>query len=162
MKIKILANFFPFFRDWDRKGWVVRDIRSVQKLFYKDQEMLIFQEPFKSRDNCAKFLHFWECVADFKKHFQKMKFLIKDFFRKCDQIHRKLQIWSHILKISLMENFIFRAAALEKTKEKTAQCKFIKGKLNTWMLSWCRLIQQRLIAVWCSSLTRKCAKYYTQ
>ena len=35
------------------------------------------------------------------------KFLIKDFFRKCDQIHRFLRIWSHLLKKSLMENFIF-------------------------------------------------------
>ena len=38
---------------------------------------------------------------------QKMKFSIKDFFSKCDQIRRKLQIWSHLLKKSLMENFIF-------------------------------------------------------
>ena len=37
---------------------------------------------------------------------QKMKFSIKDFFRKCDQIRRKLRIWSHLLKKSLMENFI--------------------------------------------------------
>ena len=36
-----------------------------------------------------------------------MKFSIKDFFIKCDQIHRKLRIWSHLLKKSLMENFIF-------------------------------------------------------
>ena len=36
-----------------------------------------------------------------------MKFSIKDFFSKCDQIHRKLQIWSHLLKKSLMENFTF-------------------------------------------------------
>ena len=38
-----------------------------------------------------------------------MKFSFKDFFSKCDQIRRKLQIWSHILKKSLMENFIFCA-----------------------------------------------------
>ena len=30
-----------------------------------------------------------------------------DFFSKCDQIRRKLRIWSHLLKKSLMENFIF-------------------------------------------------------
>ena len=36
---------------------------------------------------------------------QKMKFSAKDFFSKCDQICRKLRIWSHILKKSLMENF---------------------------------------------------------
>ena len=36
-----------------------------------------------------------------------MKFSIKDFFNECDQIRSKLQIWSHMLKKSLMENFIF-------------------------------------------------------
>ena len=36
-----------------------------------------------------------------------MKFSIKEFFSKSDQIHRKLQIWSHLLKKTLMENFIF-------------------------------------------------------
>ena len=40
---------------------------------------------------------------------QKMKFSIKDFFSKCDQIRRKLRIWSHLLKKSLMKNFIFFA-----------------------------------------------------
>ena len=29
------------------------------------------------------------------------------FFSKCDEIRRKLHIWSHLLKKSLMENFIF-------------------------------------------------------
>ena len=38
---------------------------------------------------------------------QKMKYSIKDFFSKCDQIRRKLQIWSQLLKKSLMKNFIF-------------------------------------------------------
>ena len=38
---------------------------------------------------------------------QKMKFYIKDFFSKCDQIRSFLLIWSHLLKRSLMENFIF-------------------------------------------------------
>ena len=38
-----------------------------------------------------------------------MKFSIKDFSSKCDQIPRKLRIWSHLLQKSLMENFIFYA-----------------------------------------------------
>ena len=38
---------------------------------------------------------------------QKVKFSIKDFFSKCDQIHRKLRIWSHLLKKPLLENSIF-------------------------------------------------------
>ena len=37
---------------------------------------------------------------------QKINFFIKDFFRKCD---RKLRIWSHLLKKSLIENSIFCA-----------------------------------------------------
>ena len=40
---------------------------------------------------------------------QKMKFSIKDFFSKCDQIRSFLQISSYLLKKSLMENFIFCA-----------------------------------------------------
>ena len=37
---------------------------------------------------------------------QKVKFSIKDFLGKCDQISRKLWIWSHLLKKHLMENLI--------------------------------------------------------
>ena len=40
---------------------------------------------------------------------QKMRFSIKDFISKCDQIRSFLRIWSHLLKQSLMENFIFCA-----------------------------------------------------
>ena len=43
---------------------------------------------------------------------QKIKFAIKDFFSKCDQIRKKLRIWSHLLRKSLMENFIFCAIFL--------------------------------------------------
>ena len=32
---------------------------------------------------------------------------------KCDQIRRKLHIWSHLLKKSLMENFIFCAKIIK-------------------------------------------------
>ena len=43
---------------------------------------------------------------------QKMKFSIKYFSGKCDQICRKLRIWSHLLEKSLMENFIFYAVII--------------------------------------------------
>ena len=36
-----------------------------------------------------------------------MKFSIKYFFSKCDQIRSFRRIWSHLLKKSLVENFIF-------------------------------------------------------
>ena len=44
---------------------------------------------------------------------QKMKFSIKDFFNKCDQISSFLRIWSHLLKKSLMELFIFCAVRVK-------------------------------------------------
>ena len=38
-----------------------------------------------------------------------MKFSIKDFFSKRDQIRSKLRIWSQLLEKCLMEKFIFCA-----------------------------------------------------
>ena len=45
-----------------------------------------------------------------------MKFSIKDSFGKCHQTCSFLQIWSHLLKKSLMENFIFLCSALTRNK----------------------------------------------
>ena len=55
-----------------------------------------------------------------------MKFLIKNVFSKFDQIHRKLRIWSHLLKKSLMENFIFYAVIFACAMSSY----FIKGLWN--------------------------------
>ena len=38
---------------------------------------------------------------------KKMKFSIEDIFSKCDLIRKELLIYSHLLKKSFMENFIF-------------------------------------------------------
>ena len=47
---------------------------------------------------------------------QNMKFSNKDFFSKCYQwIRSFLRIWSHLLKKSLMENFIFCAVSRNHT-----------------------------------------------
>ena len=43
---------------------------------------------------------------------QKIKFSIKDFLSKCDQISNFLWIWSHLMKKSLMEIFIFMQCTL--------------------------------------------------
>ena len=40
---------------------------------------------------------------------RKIKFSIKDFFSKCDNIRSVLRIWPHLLKKPLMENLIFCA-----------------------------------------------------
>ena len=52
---------------------------------------------------------------------QEMKFSIKDFFSKRDQIRSFLRIWSHSLKKSLMENFIFCAVS-----------SFQDDQINSW------------------------------
>ena len=60
-----------------------------------------------------RFLYFLSFFLDNRKQTtkvntaQKMKFSIKDFFSKCDQTYKKLRIWSHLLKKSLIENFFF-------------------------------------------------------
>ena len=38
---------------------------------------------------------------------KKIKFSVKDFFSRCDQVRRNLRSWSHLLKKWLMENSIF-------------------------------------------------------
>ena len=43
-----------------------------------------------------------------------MKFSIKDFFGKRNQIRSFLRIWLHLQKKSLMENFIFCAVQVIK------------------------------------------------
>ena len=43
---------------------------------------------------------------------KKKKFSITYCFSKCDQIRRKLRTWSHLLKNSLMENFILCAVTI--------------------------------------------------
>ena len=52
---------------------------------------------------------------------QKIKFPIKDFFSKCDQIHSFLRLWSHLRKKSCMENFIFCAVLQVMTDYSTAE-----------------------------------------
>ena len=63
------------------------------------------------------FLFFNAHLLDKSFTSQKMKFSIKDFFSKCDQIRRKVQIWSHLLHKSLMENFTFCAVFLSVIKK---------------------------------------------
>ena len=47
--------------------------------------------------------------------YKKWSFYIKVFFSKCDQIRRKLRIWSHLLKKSSVKNLIFCAVLVVYT-----------------------------------------------
>ena len=63
---------------------------------------------------------------------QKMKFSIKDFFCKYEQIRRKLRSGSHLLKKSLMENFFFCAVKYCNAEYKTSG--YLKYKHQAVML----------------------------
>ena len=52
---------------------------------------------------------------------QKVKVCIKDFFSKCDQIRRKERIRSHLLKKSLMKNFIFLCSEIRNLETNMKQ-----------------------------------------
>ena len=62
-----------------------------------------------SLEGFAFLLGFYKLLCQPQITAQKMKFFIKDFFSKCDQICRNLRIWSHLLKKSLIGNFSFCA-----------------------------------------------------
>ena len=84
---------------------------SKGRLFYSDKKCHSLPGIPEKVHITAKFQK-----SEFDKHAtsgvaQKMKFSIKDFFSKCDQIRIFLRIWSHLLKKSLMENFGFCAVA---------------------------------------------------
>ena len=53
-----------------------------------------------------------------------------DFFSKCDLIRRKLQIWSHLLKKSVMENFVFCAVLDEYGSTFQTGVKIIAHKIE--------------------------------
>ena len=63
---------------------------------------------------------------------QEMKFSIKGFFSDCDQIRKKLQIWSHLLKKSWMGNFIF------------VQCRAVSSQLVT-LVTYVKYLNSDLI-----------------
>ena len=65
---------------------------------------------------------------------QKMKIFIKDFFSKCDQIRIFLRIWSHLVKKSLIKNFIFCAeSANMKQNNVSDQIRFLT-KFPLWVI----------------------------
>ena len=56
--------------------------------------------------------------------YKKIKFSIKDFFSRCDQIRWKLRIWSHLLQQSLMEKFHFLCRGWDDVWDKKKLKKF--------------------------------------
>ena len=79
---------------------------------------------------------------------KKMKFSNEDFFSKCDQIWSFLRIWSHLLKKSLMGNFIFCVVKVTRKMSMTLVKKYYSlryGWLCKWKNEWIENVDVRLL-----------------
>ena len=91
---------------WDDQGWLKANVLWISQNYKKHDAVAIENNKIvhpqvNANGNYTLLFISNTCTA------QKIKFSIKDLFSKCDQIRRKLRIWSHLLNKSLMENFIF-------------------------------------------------------
>ena len=62
----------------------------------------VIEMQLKNHESSSKEQNAYDCSTA-----QKIKLSVSNFFRKCDEIRSFLRIWSHLLKKSLMKNFIF-------------------------------------------------------
>ena len=131
---KLLSMILPFGFDTEKKIWKytglqrgnsnwgnINFVKSESSYYRKCQSIIISQyenrqqqQPLNGENELAFLLtgskKSWIYhLLSFIIIAQKMKFSIKDFFSKCDQIRSFLRTWSNFLRKSLMENFIFCA-----------------------------------------------------
>ena len=99
-----------------KSDYLFLNARINQFCLFQEDNPLVQGEQEKCYNKVKKILQKEFVTGHGSDTAQKMKFSIKDFFSKCDQIRRniskitrKLRIWSHLLKKSLLENFIFCA-----------------------------------------------------
>ena len=90
----------------------IADIPPVSSREFLDiQAIITFAEDrLATASDFQEHLEFVICfisIKSIKLRCTKNEVSVKDFFSKCDQIRKKLLIWSHLLKKSIIENFIF-------------------------------------------------------
>ena len=95
--------------------WLTDKFQIITKSSYKTQGLVttlqircLLFKPFYGHWNMQSLN-----LKDDTLH-KKINFSIKNSFSKCDQIRRKLRIWSHLLKKSLIESLIFYCSDLFK------------------------------------------------
>ena len=107
---KVSSSYYFFFYLGYLSYWTL----TIQMTTEEGREPYFFISITSSRSQTLRylfpFMHL-RCPGCLLHTAQKMKFCIKDFFSKCDQIPSFLWIWSHLLKKSLTENFIFCAVS---------------------------------------------------
>ena len=129
LKIRVLKNFAIFIEDTCVGVSFLKDWQLYKKKTPKQMLSCEYCDFFKSSffyrtpplsTSKSKQFRTYICYILFSKPFkvlkcffpsantaQKVKFSIEDFFSKCDQIRRKLRIWSHLLKKSFNRKLHF-------------------------------------------------------
>ena len=121
LKVEKGANFW---RKKDHHFKWIKLIKEPSRHFTSSKSMM--ETPKTMYEIC------WKLA---KNTAQKMKFSIKDFFIKCDQIRSFLRNRSHLLKKSLMENLIFCAEKDTRTTYVLVSLFLASNKFQT--LIWC-------------------------
>ena len=67
---------------------------------------------------------------DLQYNAPKMKFSIKDFFSKCDQIHSFLQIWSHLFTEEIFNGKLHFLCSVKITADRLDQFTIILLNVN--------------------------------
>ena len=80
------------------------EISNTKKRIFSCQHLNLVIKQFKANNDSI-----------YKLLYKKMKFSIKNFFSKCDQI-RRILIWSHLSKKFLIKNLICQLINLECLK----------------------------------------------
>ena len=116
---------------------------SVSNIFNKFRHLLILQK--------SAILNVWQgpkYTTGIWYNAQKIKFSIKGFFSKFDQIQSFLRICSYLLKKFLMENFIFCAVVCNS---------YLKLLMNfSSSKTTCILINYRTPALWINEYFFSC------
>ena len=110
------AEYCDHLLQLSRIFWAIKKILGYLCFKYQNNMIKIYQNinlnefvflKYKREFVKTRWLSHDRGITSWDNTAQKMKFSIKDFLSKCDKICKKLWIWSHLLKKSLMENFIF-------------------------------------------------------
>ena len=104
LMLVILSEFYNLHSSWNHHQLnVFRRINANQ--FAKI--CLTLDAEFSGKSYFCNFLEHLEREIYQNSNINSYTFSIKNFLSKCDQICSFLQIWSHLLKKFVMENFIF-------------------------------------------------------
>ena len=108
---RLVVQFFSFLVNWP-KNYKVTLLLHPKVLYYPNYPKVLYYPYYILPKGIIGVIvfRFWfsekfEPPQSPVEASQKLKFCMKDFFSKCDQIRGKLRIWSHSLNKSLMGNF---------------------------------------------------------